>query len=86
MLDKLDRIFESLSQIRETQARHDENLKEHMRRTEASEARVELVESFLETEIKPRLHFVTIAIKVGVGIVGLLGAAKLSIELLQILG
>lgn len=84
MIERFDRIMESLADIRETQARHDENLKEHMRRTAASEDRIEQVENFLNTEIRPHLSFVSISIKLFVGLVGVIGAVKVCVELFQL--
>jgi hypothetical protein len=39
-----NRVFEELCAIREAQARHEQQLAEHMRRTEAAEERLVLVE------------------------------------------
>lgn len=53
ILDKLSSIDERLNKIEETSARHDENLKEHMKRSDLLEKNLNLIESDLDEKIEP---------------------------------
>lgn len=53
--DKVDMIGEKINDIEVVQVRHEENLKEHIRRTDIAEERLE----FIENEIKPVLEGVS---------------------------
>lgn len=84
-MDRLDKIHATLTEIRVTLARQEENLKEHMRRTDAVEHRVDTVEGFLDKDLKPHLNFVSWSIKLFVGVAAAAAFAKLCVELLQLL-
>lgn len=66
-VDKLDNKIDSISsdivEIKITSARHDENLKTHMKRSEAAEAGIELLKEEL-VPIKKHIYGVDIAIKI----------------------
>lgn len=85
-MDRLNQIHSTLTEIQVTLARQEENLKEHMRRTDAVEARVDTVESFLDKDLKPHLNFVGGSIKVFVGFAAIVGVAKLLVELFEFFG
>ncbi len=53
ILDKLSSIDDRLNKIEETSARHDENLKEHMKRSDLLEKNLNLIESDLDEKIEP---------------------------------
>lgn len=50
--DKVDVITDKINDIEIVQIRHEENLKEHIRRTDLAEERLE----FIENEVKPMLE------------------------------
>lgn len=53
ILDRLNSIDNRLNKIEDTSARHDENLKEHMKRSDLLEKNLALIESDLENKIEP---------------------------------
>jgi hypothetical protein len=53
--DKVDTISDKIKDIEIVQIKHEENLKEHLRRSELAELRIE----FIEGEVKPMLQGVS---------------------------
>lgn len=53
ILDRLNSIDDRLNKIEETSARHDENLKEHMKRSDSLEKNIQLLESEFDEKIEP---------------------------------
>lgn len=76
---KLDKVIEDQSQIKSVQASQAADLKYHIARTDASEARIELVEEKLLPliEIKHRFDGIFMLLgKIGSGLALLFGAVK----------
>lgn len=62
ILERLTSIDERLNKIEETAARHDENLKEHMKRSDLLEQNIKILETELENELKPvQTHIVYVS-------------------------
>jgi DNA repair ATPase RecN len=83
--EKLDKVSEELSQIRVVQAEQAADLKHHIRRTEASEVRIEMVEERLLplVEFKHKLDGAFLLIgKIGSGLALIFAAVK-TIEVLM---
>lgn len=74
---KLDLVVEKIEAINITLARQEENLKEHMRRTEIAELHIDKIQSEL-APIKEHVIFVSGLTRLTVGLVGL-GASILAI-------
>ena len=72
--DKIDGISTSIKEIEIVQVKHEMNLQTHMRRSEASENRLELIEA----EVKPILQglsFLKVIAKIGASLISLAYAA-----------
>lgn len=68
LVEQQDKIMENITEIKVIQAKQEENLREHMRRTELLEERQDRFVSHFDDELKPiksHISFIEAGLKIG---------------------